>query len=294
MTGLPAGLTVVFGTRLLSCVDTLDYFDAGSVTMTSRVIEGCEPVRTDTGFEFKWVSRTVDEGTVMPRLAMPLGPCLGVDGGNHDLELSASVRGSTDPAQPTSREVDFLPRVMMNSNLHFTQHLAARSRFVLLPGQTGPVTITRGVANSVSIDNLNLIGTAAIRMPSLSLVRKSGPLLNRQLARLWLNERGRTCITAGSRTVCQGDVLPATPSGAIVHAGIALRSIVARTSGNDVPANTSRAQFSFKLPALFSVGTFNLVANADDIDIPLCLVNGVPTALDLLPWQSAVHDVAVQ
>jgi|GEM_PF-5559407 len=288
--GLPAGLTVVFSTKLLHCGDSSYglFFDSGSVTMSSRTIQA-----TDPGFELPWVSRTVYEGTVQPTLPVPEGPCLGADVGNHDLELRASVRTGTNPVSQTSREVYFLPRVMMNSNLRFTQILEARSSFVLLPGQTGPVTITRGVETSVSVDNLNKIGTAATQLPSLSIERKSGPpLLPRQLARLWLNDRGRTCITAG-KTVCQGD-RPATPSGAIVHAGIELWPIVARSSGNDVPANTSRAQFRFKLPASFSVGTFNLVANADDTDAPFYLVNGVPTALNLLPWKSAVHDVAVQ
>jgi hypothetical protein len=290
--GLPAGLTVVFSTKLLACADATNFIDSGSVTMSSRAIQA-----TDPGFELPGVSRTVYEGTVQPRFDVPgggPGPCLGIEGSTHDLELRASVRTGTDPAQPTWREVYFLPRVMMNANLRFTQILEARSSFVLLPGQTGPVTITRDVEASVSVDNLNKIGTAAIRRPSLSIVGRPAPtFIYRELARFWLNDSGRTCINANFRTRCQGDA-PTTPSGAIVHAGIELWPIVARTSGNGVPSNTSRALFKFKLPASFPVGKFNMVANADDTDAPFYLVNGVPTALDLLPWQSAVHDVFVQ
>lgn len=292
--GLPAGLSVEFSTRLLFCADAASpYFvDSGSVTMTRRAINA-----TDPGFHIPWVSRTVYEGTVSPALPLPgggPGPCLGVDGGTHDLELIASVRTGADPTQPTSRQVFFLPRVMMNSNLRFTQHLLAGSKLVLFNGQTGPITITRDVETSVFVDNLNTISVPSTRMPSLSFERKTDhPFLPRQLARLWLNERGRTCITASSRTVCQGAV-PATPSGAIVHAGITLWPILPSIVGNHVPANTSRAHFRFKLPSSFSVGTFDLVASADDKDERSYLVNGVPTALDLLPWYPAVHDVAVQ
>lgn len=296
LTGLPAGLDVEFQTRLLRCVDPLDFMPSGSVQMQPRLVWSLERVEASTGLQYRLVSRTVYDGQVQPSLPLPAGPCLGADGGNHDLELRAVVRGGTDPARPLTREVYALPRVMLNSNLHFTQHLAARSTFsafTLPAGQTGPITITRGVVKVVEVDNLNMIGTRDTRTPSLAILLTSGPVLNRLLARLWLNASGRACITAGGSTVCQGSV-PAAPSGGIVHAGIELQSIDHLRTAQGLPANTSRAQFQFKLPASFPAGTFDLVASADDNDPMPYLVDGVPTTLDLLPWQAAVHSVAVQ
>jgi hypothetical protein len=50
----------------------------------------------------------------------------------------------------------------------------------------------------------------------------------------------------------------------------------------------------FTLLQDFPIGALTLRASADASDLPFYLVDGVPTALDLLPWARLDHAVTVQ
>lgn len=292
LTGLPAGLVVIYKTRLLSCIDPLAFVPSGSVQMTERIVSSLEVVDTPTGPQQQVVERTVYDGTVRPSLPIPVGPCLGADGGNHDLEMSAEVYGRLNGKKIT-RTVFLLPRVMTGNNLHFTESVVAASTFgaTTLPAtQTGPITFTRNVLKQVVVDNLNTTGKANTRTPTLEITI---PSQGRTLVSMSLASDGRPCLAVAGSIACQGDV-PATPSGGFVVRGVELQSIEHRFTGADLPLNTSRAVFRFKLPSNFPVGTFELKAFANDVDPFPYTVNGVTTSLDLLPWRAAKHAVAVQ
>lgn len=293
LTGLPPGLVVIYKTKLLSCIDPLAFVPSGSVQMTERIVRSLEMVDTPTGPQQQVVERTVYDGTVRPSLPIPVGPCLGADGGNHDLEMSAEVYGRLNGTK-TTRKVFLLPRVMTGNNLHFTESVVAASTFgiaTLPANQTGPITLTRNVLTQVVVDNLNTTGKSNTRTPTLDIVI---PSTGRTLVSMTLAADGRPCLTVSGSTACQGEVA-ATPSGGFMVRGVELQSIEHRFTGADLPLNTSRAVFRFKLPSNFPAGSFfEMKAFANDVDPFPYTVNGVTTTLDLLPWRAARHALTVQ
>jgi hypothetical protein len=299
LTGLPAGLTVFWVSKLLSCTETMDFLPSGRVRLQEGVTGMFERVETSTGPQFQFVQRPTYTGAVQPALAGGVGPCLGAGQVgflfDHDLEFTAEVQGPANPTTKSTRTVYTLPLIMQSGPLHFTLNALAHSVYnsrTLLPAQTGPITLTRNVFSQVIVDHRNTAGRFETRNPVLQFQRSSGLLSNRLMASLFKGSDGRLCITAGT-TVCQGDV-PAGTSGGVVHGGIELIAIDHRTTGADLSAESSQASFQFKLTPAFAVGTFSLVAFANDLDPFSYLVNGVLKPLDLLPWKAAVHPVAVQ
>jgi hypothetical protein len=299
LNGLPAGLTVFWVSKLLSCTETMDFLPSGQVRLQEGVTGTFERVETASGPQFQFVQRPTYTGTVQPALGGGVGPCLGQGQVgfmyDHDLELTAEVQGPANPVTKSTRTVHSLPRIMTGASLHFTLNAAANSAYnssTLPLNQTGPITLTRNVFSQVVVDNRNTAGRFETRNPVLQFQRTSGLLSNRLIASLFKGSNGRLCITAGT-TVCQGDV-PAGPNGGFVHGGIELIAIDHRTTGADLSAESSQAKFQFRLTPAFAAGTFSLVAFANDFDPFSYLVNGVLKPLDLLPWKAAVHPVAVQ
>ena len=150
LTGLPAGLTVFWVSKLLSCTETMDFLPSGQVRLQEGVTGMFERVETPTGPQFQFVQRPTYTGEVQPALAGGVGPCLG-NGQvgfmfDHDLEFTAEVQGPASPTIKSTRTVHSMPRIMKSGTLHFTLNALANSVYnsrTVPVTQTGPITLTR-------------------------------------------------------------------------------------------------------------------------------------------------------
>lgn len=140
--------------------------------------------------------------------------------------------------------------------------------------------LPRGMRHTVRL-GLSVSG-GTVGQTSLNLLRPvaGNPLLRLSAARLFQRADGVPCIQAAGSTRCLDD-----SPGPLLHGGVQLHAIT---------SNQREATLQFTLLQDFPVGALTLRASAEASDLPFYLVDGVPTALDLLPWARLDHAVTVQ
>jgi hypothetical protein len=145
-------------------------------------------------------------------------------------------------------------------------------------------TLSRGVAHTVETTHDASIGTVqGQRLDFLGPSTLSAGAFNRVASLFVRTSDGARCVQAGGITRCLSGATPVDAGGVRLHS-------LQRT----VSGVVAKASFQFELLPSFPIGTLKLSASADASDLPAYLVDGVPQALDLLPWQAMTQTVNVQ
>jgi hypothetical protein len=134
--------------------------------------------------------------------------------------------------------------------------------------------VTRNVTYTVQTGFSSSIG--GVRDARLELLRPLASGGYAVVATLFQGNGNLLCAQVKDLTRCQSadDIYPQL-------GGIELRGYTA-------------SLFQFRLLSNFPIGPLRLRTSADAQDLARYFVNGMPEALDLLPWEAAVLDVTVQ
>lgn len=144
-------------------------------------------------------------------------------------------------------------------------------------------TLPRGMARQVDAKFVSSLG--GIQMPRLDFLRPlPAPATGYQkVASVYRAADGTPCVQGGGVTNCySGTDLPV--AGGVMLQGIRFGVVDGQYA----------AHFEFTLMHDFLLGPVKVRALANATDLSSYLVNGVPQALDLLPWQAMEQDSTVQ
>jgi hypothetical protein len=193
--------------------------------------------------------------------------------------FSLRVPGLGNADQPASAGLS-LGHVQQSNTAPINRTLAAKTTS-FSPALN---TLSRGVPQTVDTTHEASIGT--VQGQRLDFLRPSTPsagAFNRVASLFVRTSDSARCVQAGSTTRCLSGSTPVEAGGVRLH-GLQ----------RNVDGQAGKARFQFELLPSFPIGTLKLVASADASDLPAYIVDGVPQALDLLPWQPAMQTVSVQ
>lgn len=289
--GLPAGLNLTIKAEQVRC-------DGGQpllaqLGLTEQTTTSWETV-PQPGGGFKLVQRTRTAYVGQFSLPLPLSRA----GCSFDpaARFFLGVLGQSDNG-PAMRWGMILASVSPASltTLHQTMEAKTTSlnATVSVNGQSQnvgtPTAIVRGQLQRWHSSHRDSMNESSVADPALEfLVQTNQPFFGAMasVGRISIDRDGRVCVRASGSTVCR----TRAQGGTVAHGGI--EADVSDTQHTAL-SNSANTSWRFRLTNSFPAGTVTARVSADDVDPFDYLVDGVPTALHLLPWKSLSVPVQV-
>jgi hypothetical protein len=283
--GLPSGLAPVLTVSRNVCTDGLSWLNNPSQPLTEQNLTVLDRIVLPSGlltFRPRVITRYVasfdTQATPDPAGPTPQLRC-SVTGMDTDRFLfGVRVPGLNAGNRPSTLG-GFVAETPQAGPVKVNATLAARTTS-FLPAVDA---LARGMVHSFNVRYESSLG--AVQSQAVDFLRPASffPGSFLRAARIFVRADGVGCVQAGSTTRCLGE--PTLPEAG----GVLLRGVQRNILGQP-----GVVRFQFELMHSFPTGSLKLNAVADALDLPAYQVDGVPQALNLLPWQGMTQTVTVQ
>jgi hypothetical protein len=278
--GLPAGLTVGFVGRVTQCTQNGITFPlVGNVNLTEQTTTSFETVVLPGGqISLRQVTHTAYVGEMAVVLPGNNGCGAGtptntfvfahtVLGQNNGLAMARFANGQA---------------FLTGSPFQINRTIEAKTTSIL-ENTNVPTTLNKGVFHRLTVNYQDAFGMASISTPSLDITQPGlvfGMPTTFSFGKIFITDARNVCLRVNGSTVCR-----ALSQGGLLTNG-AVTVDVGGVSDVQVDSFNRLVGWRFRLEPTFATGDFQLIAAADDADPDEYVVDGQPTALNLLSWKS--------